>query len=81
MDTPAERAIKAFDGHANLAQVVGRDVSRIHRWTYPKERGGSDGLIPSELQGVILAAARKRGLNLSADDLIALPRRKAKKAA
>lgn len=74
--TPAENAIKAFGGIPALAKAVGRHESRIHRWTYPKgKRGGTGGLIPSDLQGVILEKARRRGLELTADDLIPQKRR------
>lgn len=76
--TPAENAIRAFGSIDALAKAVGRHPSRIHRWTYPKDRsGGTGGLIPSDLQGLILEKARKRGLPLTADDLIPQKRRAA----
>lgn len=72
MSTPASRAIEAFGGAAELAEAVGRSVSRIHRWTYPKSRGGTDGEIPggTKMLTSILAAARDRQIPLSIGDLV-----------
>jgi hypothetical protein len=39
-------------------------------WSKPKDEGGSNGAVPSALQGRILAIAQARGLNLTAEDLI-----------
>jgi hypothetical protein len=69
---PAKRVIDAFEGAGNLANAIGRDVSRVHRWTYPKERGGTGGAIPggTGMLRAILAAAKERGITLSLEDLI-----------
>lgn len=61
---PAQNIISMCGGVAEVAQMVGRSVIRVRRWTYPKERGGTDGLIPSDMQPVLLEAARQRGINL-----------------
>lgn len=66
--TVAERVIKKFGGPQAVAEIVGRDVSRIHRWTYPKERGGTDGRIPQPCQGALLKAAREQGIDLTPAD-------------
>jgi hypothetical protein len=66
--SPAERVIDKCGGVAVVAELAGVHVSRVHRWTYPKSRGGSNGIIPSANQQRILDAARARGIDLSPDD-------------
>ena len=44
--------------------MTGRNETRVRRWTYPKGKGGSDGLIPSDCQQVLMDEARKRKLPL-----------------
>lgn len=79
--TPAQRAIEAFGGVQNLAAAIGRDVSRIHRWTYPADRGGTDGHIPGSAVRRVLQAAKARGIELSANDLFAEAPKRQRKAA
>ena len=69
---PAKRVIKAFGGTANLARAVDRDVSRILRWTYPPERGGTGGSIPggTKMLQAILDASKERGIALTLSDLV-----------
>jgi len=64
----AERIVSKFGGHRVVADLLGLDVSAVHRWGYPRERGGSDGCIPTKHQRALLAAARKRKIALSPDD-------------
>lgn len=71
METPAEAIIRKCGGHAAVAEICGVHVTRVYRWTYPKARGGSDGLVPTRHQGQLLAGARQRGVNLSPDDFFA----------
>lgn len=52
-------------GYKAVADMTGRDETRVRRWTYPKERGGSDGLIPSDVQQTLLKEAKARGLPLT----------------
>lgn len=47
--------------------MTGRDVSRVHRWTYPRERGGTGGIIPADAQEALLLEAIKRGIPLRPD--------------
>ena len=80
--SPAELAISRFGGHAELAKAIGRDVSRIHRWTYPASRGGTDGQIPGSALRCILEAAQRAGIQLSADELLrSTPKPKKRRAA
>lgn len=69
-DTPADKCIEAFGGIRPLARALERNPSSIVRWRKPKDEGGSNGAVPSGLQGRILAMAQERGLSLTAEDLI-----------
>ena len=62
---PAKTIIDICGGFRAVAEITGRDETRVRRWTYKKEKGGSDGLIPSECQQVLMDEARKRGLPLT----------------
>lgn len=66
--TPAERIIDKFKGEANVAKAAGVDVSRVHRWRYSKERGGTGGVIPTRHQQNLLDHARESGIDLSPAD-------------
>lgn len=48
--------------------MVGADVSRVYRWTYPKEKGGTNGRIPTKHQQKLLDAARAEGIDLAPED-------------
>lgn len=47
-----------------MAEMTGRCETRVRRWTYPREKGGTGGLIPSDAQVVLLRGARARGIDL-----------------
>jgi hypothetical protein len=73
MTTPAERVIEKCGGEQAIAKMVGVDVSRVHRWRYPKERGGTDGVIPTKHQQAILDRAREAGIDLKPEDFFDQP--------
>lgn len=52
--------------------MAGVHVSRVFRWTYPKERGGTDGVIPAKHQAALLDRARAAGIDLTPNDFFAL---------
>lgn len=64
----AEHIIEKCGGAANVAAITGVHISRVHRWTYPKERGGTGGLIPAGHQQTIMNAAVRMGLDLAPSD-------------
>jgi hypothetical protein len=68
MQNPAAQVIEKCGGPQVVAEILGVDVSRVHRWTYPKERGGSDGIIPTRHQQRLLDEARSRGIELEPAD-------------
>lgn len=61
---PAQTIITLCGGISAVAEMVGRSEIRVRRWTYPKDRGGTGGLIPSDLQERLLVAARQKGIDL-----------------
>lgn len=61
---PASTIIALCGGFHAVAEMTGRTLTRVHRWTYPKDRGGTDGLIPSDAAQALMTAASKRGLPL-----------------
>ena len=71
-ETPADKCIAAFGGVRALARALERNPSSVVRWRKPKDEGGSNGAVPSALQGRILAISQARGLSLTAEDLILL---------
>lgn len=64
---PAHSVIRKI-GIAKVAEVTGKHVSRVYRWMYPKEKGGTGGLIPQAEAMLLLEYARATGIKLSADD-------------
>jgi len=64
MMEPARTIIEICGGFSTVAAMVQRSEIRVRRWTYPKNRGGSAGLIPSDCQQVLLREARARGIDL-----------------
>lgn len=65
---PARTIIEKLGGPRVVARITGKDVSRVYRWMYPRERGGSDGYIPYEEAEKILAEARRMGLPITPVD-------------
>jgi hypothetical protein len=68
MQNPAAKIIEKCGGHQAVAEMIHVDVSRVYRWTYPRDRGGSDGTIPAKHQTKLLAEATNRGIDLSPAD-------------
>lgn len=69
MTTPAERVIQKFGGHAKLAALLGINVTRVYRWTYPTgKRGGSGGTIPQRHHVRLLELARDNHVKLRLAD-------------
>lgn len=62
---PASSIIELCGGFSAVAEMVGRSEIQVRKWTYPKERGGTDGLIPNTCQATLLEGAEKRGIALT----------------
>lgn len=77
--TQADRIIKKFGGVLKLGIALknvgcGRSISTIHKWTYPREKGGTGGQIPTAILFDILQAAKLAKVKLTDEDLDFRPR-------
>lgn len=70
MLNPASRIIRSLGGHDQVAKATGVSISRVYRWTYPKSRGGTGGLVPQKHHPAILALAQGIGLKFTADEFL-----------
>ena len=70
---PAKRIIEKFGGHRVVAGILGLSVVSVYRFTYPKEKGGTGGLVPSEHVQTLLTVAPDLGVDLSASDFFESP--------
>lgn len=69
MYNQAEKIIAKFGNARRLAELIGVHPVNVYRWTYPRTRGGTDGLIPTASLAKVLYAARADGILLTMDDL------------
>lgn len=68
---PAQTIINLCGGVSAVAEMTGRDASSVHRWTYPRSKGGAGGVIPSDAASKLMAKARERGLPLTPEHFFA----------
>lgn len=68
MHASAEHVIEKCGGHKRVAEWLRLDLSNVYRFTYPRARGGTDGIIPAQHQSRLIAKARKNGVDLQPDD-------------
>jgi len=68
MSNAATNVIHKCGGHRIVAEMAGVDVTRVYRWTYPPERGGTGGVIPTRHHQELLRRARQRGIDLQPAD-------------
>jgi hypothetical protein len=67
MTNPAALVIGMFGGAPKVADLCGLNESSVYRWTYPKERGGLDGIVPARHQRTLLREAPGLGVPLTPD--------------
>lgn len=68
MASQAERIIEKFGGASRLAVALGCGRGTVHKWTYPRDRGGTDGIIPSTQVGKVKAVAELLAIDLTPED-------------
>jgi hypothetical protein len=68
--TAADRVYKAFGGPRKVADLLGVSYAAVYRWSYPKERRGSGGSVPTEWHSPLLEAAREQRVRLERADLV-----------
>lgn len=64
----AKRVVRICGGANVVAKWLHITSKSVHCWGYPKERGGSDGIIPAKYQQEILDKAIKHGTDLKPED-------------
>ena len=65
---PARSVIAKMGGIEVVAGVTGKSLSRVYRWMYPRQRGGTDGIIPHGDAKRLLEHAKTAGIDLSPAD-------------
>jgi len=75
-DCQAWRVFDRFGGVMKTAKALkalgpqhARDRSTLYRWTYPREKNGTGGLIPASAMPSIMRAARLHGIVIRPDDI------------
>jgi hypothetical protein len=64
----AQRIIAKFGGPRRLAIAIGCQPPAVYRWTYPRDRGGTDGYLPNAVKDRVKAAADLLGVEITAED-------------
>ncbi|MEO1889192.1 MAG: amino-acid N-acetyltransferase [Cycloclasticus sp.] len=67
MSNNAAHIIQQFGGVKSLALAINKDPATIYRWTYPKHKGGTAGLVPRSALKKIHAAAQLLNITLDVD--------------
>lgn len=70
--TIADQVIFRCGGKKVVSDWLGLDLAQVYKFTYPKEKGGTGGLIPARHQPTLLAKAREAGRSLQATDFFEL---------
>ena len=64
----AQRVIKKLGGPRRVADMLAMSTQAIYTWTWPVEKGGTGGFIPTRRQIELMVAAKQRGIILTKDD-------------
>lgn len=79
---PASSIIKKLGGEAAVTALLCEAAVRLglpklkvsytapYRWQHPRDKGGTDGLIPQRFHPVLLDYARAQDIPLSAEDFL-----------
>jgi transposase len=67
------KSIIAKIGIDKVSEITGKHVSRVYRWMYSKERGGTGGVIPQGDAPALLAYAKANQIELEAAEFFAVP--------
>lgn len=67
---PAEYVVRVFGGVRKSGEAIGRSAAAVSKWNKSKKNKGSGGRIPSVAQLAILKVAKRRGLDITPQDLI-----------
>lgn len=70
---PAKTIIDKIGGVGKAAEITGKHVSWVYRWTYSCERGGTGGVVPHSEAVKLLGHAKEHNIPLAAEDFIQAP--------
>lgn len=68
---PARTIIERLGGVDEVAKITGKHRTRVFRWMYSADRGGTGGLIPQREIPKLLQFAREAGIRLRHADFFA----------
>jgi len=68
MDTIAKHVITKCGGPQAVADLLGIELASVHKWKYPRSRGGTGGVVPTNRQHELLKLAREAGVDLTPAD-------------
>ena len=66
---PAFSIIRKLGGAASLASDLGLNRSAVYFWSYPRDRGGTNGEIPLSNWEKLLQIARRKKVKMKLADL------------
>lgn len=62
---PARRIVHdILDGPQEVADDTQASITTVYRWMYPKEHGGTDGMIPRRWHPKLIELAARKGREL-----------------
>lgn len=64
MFSQAKKIYRAFGGASQLARLLNLPRSTVYKWGYPKDRGGTGGLVPSHRIEAIIRLAKEQDIEL-----------------
>lgn len=70
---PAKSIIERLGGVDVVAGVTGKHRTRVFRWMYSTERGGTGGLVPQREHAKLLEYATHKKIALSPVDFVQVP--------
>ena len=69
-EVPAQRVIRLMGGIKATAEAANCSKVTVHRWTYPKSRGGTGGIVPRKHHAPLARAARQKGIAFTTEDFM-----------
>lgn len=69
----AQRVIEKCGGHDVVAGWLKVSTTSVYRWTYPKDKGGTGGVIPQKHWQALIQKAASDGIELTVEDFFDPP--------
>jgi len=67
---PAYTIINLLGGATKVAAFLKTTRQAVWKWTWPRQKGGTGGLVPQRHHPAILALARQQGVYLTAEHFL-----------